>query len=149
MDPEDPDAKGFDFTDESIRKGFIKKVYSILTVQLSFTLAIIAMFVFHEPTKKWVARHHELFWISFGVLIVTMIALACCESVRRKSPMNFIFLALFTMAQSFMLGIMSAVYDPDLVLMAVGITAAVTFGLTIFAFQTKWDFTGKVLEKLS
>lgn len=31
-DPEDPEVKGFDFTDESIRKGFIRKVYSILMV---------------------------------------------------------------------------------------------------------------------
>lgn len=35
IDPEDPDgSKNFDFTDESIRKGFIRKVYSILTVSL-------------------------------------------------------------------------------------------------------------------
>jgi len=27
------------------------------------------------------------------------------------------------------------------VLLAVGITAAVCFGLTLFAFQTRWDFT--------
>lgn len=70
-----------------------------------------------------------------------MIALACCESVRRNSPMNFIFLALFTVAESFMLGCTSAHYDPDIVLMAVGITGAVCLGLTIFAFQSKWDFT--------
>lgn len=141
QDPEDPDAKGFDFTDESIRKGFIRKVYSILTLQLSISLAIIALFTFHGPTKNFVAHHRELFWIALVVVIVTMIAMACCESVRRNAPMNFIFLGLFTLAQSFLLGVMSASYDPDLVLMAVGITAAVTFGLTLFAFQTKWDFT--------
>lgn len=141
MDPEDPDAKNFDFSDESIRKGFIKKVYSILTMQLSVTLGIIALFVFHKPTNVWVRQHRELFWISFAVVIVTMIALACCESVRRKSPMNFIFLSLFTLAESFLLGCMSAVYNPEIVLMAVGVTAAVTLGLTLFAFQTKWDFT--------
>lgn len=33
-DPEDPEVKGFDFTDESIRKGFIRKVYSILCVSI-------------------------------------------------------------------------------------------------------------------
>lgn len=36
IDPEDPmgpEVKGFDFTDESIRKGFIRKVYSILSVR--------------------------------------------------------------------------------------------------------------------
>lgn len=32
MDPEDPEAKGFEFNDQSIRKGFIRKVFSILTV---------------------------------------------------------------------------------------------------------------------
>lgn len=63
--------------------------------------------------------------------------MACCESVRRTFPMNVIFLAIFTLAQSFMLGCMSAQYGRDEVFLAVGITAAVCFGLTIFAFQTK------------
>lgn len=35
-DPEDPEVKGFDFTDESIRKGFIRKVYMILCVSCDF-----------------------------------------------------------------------------------------------------------------
>ena len=40
-----------------------------------------------------------------------------------------------------MLGTVSAHFDVDAVLIAAGICAAVTFGLTIFAMQTKWDFT--------
>lgn len=140
-DPEDGSAKGFDFSDQSIRKGFIRKVYSILTVQLSITLGFICLFMYHNATKLWVQRHPEMFWISFGVMIVTIIAMACCEGVRRKSPMNFIFLALFTLAQSFMLGVTTARFSSQEVLLAVGITAAVCLGLTLFAFQTKWDFT--------
>lgn len=31
---EDPSVKGFDFSDESVRRGFIRKVYSILMVSL-------------------------------------------------------------------------------------------------------------------
>ena len=41
-----------------------------------------------------------------------------------------------------MLGMVATTYDVDAVLMAVGTTAAVTLALTIFAFQTKIDFTG-------
>jgi hypothetical protein len=37
-----------------------------------------------------------VYWTSFGVMFVCLISLACCESVRRKSPTNFIFLGLFT-----------------------------------------------------
>lgn len=140
-DPEDQSAKGFDFTDESIRKGFIRKVYSILTAQLSITLGFIVLFMYHSGTKLWVQRHPEMFWIALGVMIVTIIAMACCGDVRRKAPMNFIFLALFTFAQSFLLGVTTANFSSQEVLLAVGITAAVTLGLTLFAFQTKWDFT--------
>ena len=45
-------------------------------------------------------------------------------------------------AEGFMLGMVASTYDVEAVLMAVGTTAGVTLVLTIFAFQTKWDFTG-------
>ena len=61
--------------------------------------------------------------------------------MRRKTPHNFIFLGLFTLAEGFMLGTITARYDIDEVMMAVGACAAITLGLTIFAFQTKIDFT--------
>jgi hypothetical protein len=32
-------------------------------------------------------------------------------------------------------------FQVDAVLIAVGITAGVSLALTLFAFQTKWDFT--------
>lgn len=140
-DPEDQSAKGFDFTDQSIRRGFIRKVYSILTAQLGITLGFIILFMYHRPTKLWVQQHPEMFWIALGVMIVTLISMACCGSVRRKAPMNFIFLTLFTFAQSFLLGVTTANFSSQEVLLAVGITAAVCLGLTLFAFQTKWDFT--------
>ena len=41
-----------------------------------------------------------------------------------------------------MLGTIATFYDTEAVLIAVGITAAVTLALTLFAFQTKIDFTG-------
>ena len=40
-----------------------------------------------------------------------------------------------------MLGTIATFYQVDAVLIAVGITAGVTFCLTVFAFQTKIDFT--------
>ncbi len=80
-----------------------------------------------------------------------MIAMACCEGVRRKAPTNYIFLGVFTLAEGFMLGTVSAFFDVDAVIMAAGITAAVTLALTIFAFQTKYDFTtcGGDFKKMS
>lgn len=133
--------KGFDFGEASVRRGFIRKVYSILCVQLGITLAFICWFLYHTPTKRFVQSHPEISWISFGVIIVVMIVLVCCGETRRKAPMNFILLFIFTLAESFVLGANATFYKADAVAMAVGITAAVCLALTFFAFQTKWDFT--------
>ncbi|KAK9685357.1 Inhibitor of apoptosis-promoting Bax1 [Popillia japonica] len=138
---EDESVKGFDFTDQSIRRGFIRKVYAILCAQLCVTLGFIAWFLFHDATRNYVQNNPALLIISFVVMFVTLIAITCCGEVRRKSPMNFILLGLFTLAESFMLGCTASKFNSQEVILAVGITAAVCLALTLFAFQTKWDFT--------
>ena len=82
-----------------------------------------------------------VYYTSLTASLVCIITLACCTDVRRKFPVNFIFLGLFTVCEGLMLGTISSYYDVDAVLIAVGITAAVTLALTIFALQTKIDFT--------
>jgi hypothetical protein len=104
-------------------------------------VGFISLFVFHEPTKQYALQNPWMYITSLVVLFVALIALACCENLRRKAPANYILLLLFTLAQSFMLGVISATFLAEEVLLAVGITAIITFSLTIFAFQTKWDFT--------
>ena len=82
-----------------------------------------------------------VYYSSLGVSLVCIISLACCSDVRRKFPVNFIFLGIFTLCEGLMLGTISSYYDVDAVLIAVLITAAVTLALTVFALQTKIDFT--------
>ncbi|KAL0124621.1 hypothetical protein PUN28_006461 [Cardiocondyla obscurior] len=141
-DPMQDEIKGFEFNDKTIRNGFIRKVYSILMCQLIITFGMISIFVYVESTKLWVRQHTELFWVAFAVTFVLLICMTCCTSVRRKAPMNFVFLFLFTLAEGFLLSVAASTYDSKEVMAAVGITAAVCLGLTLFAFQTKIDFTG-------
>jgi FtsH-binding integral membrane protein len=129
------------FGDKAVRRGFIRKVYGILMCQLLVTAGIIATLMFVEPVKQYCTYNAWPFYTCLVVTIVSIIVLACCESVRRKAPMNFIILGLFTLCEGFLLGIVAGRYNTESVLIAVGITCGVTFALTIFAFQTKIDFT--------
>ncbi|KYN00953.1 Glutamate [NMDA] receptor-associated protein 1, partial [Cyphomyrmex costatus] len=141
-DPMQDEVKGFEFSDKTIRNGFIRKVYSILMCQLLITLGMITLLLYHKPTQLWVRSHSELFWVALALTLVLIVCIACCTNVRRKAPMNFIFLFLFTFAEAFLLSVVASTYESHEVMLAVGITAAVCLGLTIFAFQTKIDFTG-------
>ena len=80
--------------------------------------------------------------VSYVIFFVTYLAIACCESVRRKSPGNMIAMGIFTLALSIMTASIAIHHDVYWVIMAIGITAALCLGLTLFSFQTKIDFTG-------
>lgn len=129
------------FDDQTVRRGFIKKVYSILMCQILVTISIMAIFLFHEPTKLWVQQHLWMYYVVFVALFIIMIVLACCGEVRRKFPINIILLGVFTCLQGVSLGVICSVHKVPEVMLAMGITAVICLALTLFAFQTKWDFT--------
>lgn len=142
VDPESQvEIRGMSFSEETIRKAFVRKVYLILTVQLAITMAFISLFMYHKPARMFVARNPSIGIIAFVTMFVVLIIMACCGEIRRKTPHNFIFLAMFTAAQGLMLGIIATQYQSNKVLMAVGVTCVICVGLTLFSFQTKWDFT--------
>lgn len=92
---------------------YFRKVYSILMLQLLVSVAVISLFLFHEGTQKWVARNPAMVWVALGTTFVLLICMACCGSVRRKAPMNFIFLGIFTCAEAFLLGAISSRYKSE------------------------------------
>lgn len=142
MDENDPNfAKGFGFDDKSIRAGFIRRVYSILSIQLLVTLGFVCLMVLHDDVRNFAHRNSQLMIIPMVGTIVLVCIIACCENARRSSPTNIILLSIFTLFESILVGFISSVYKPKIVLLAVGLTAAIVIGLTIFAFQTKYDFT--------
>ncbi|GBM09633.1 Protein lifeguard 1 [Araneus ventricosus] len=129
------------FSDKAIRAVFVRKVYFILMLQLVFSLAVIALFVFERHVKLFVQKNIFCYYISYAIFLGVYIALACCGNLRRKYPTNMILLSIFTMSMSYMLGTISSFYETDVVLMAVGICAAVCLAVSIFSFHTKFDFT--------
>lgn len=64
-------------------------------------------------------------------------------SLRREAPMNYYILGLYTVCQGFLVGLVASFYEINEVLYAIGLTAAITVGLAMYASNTKEDFTMK------
>ncbi|XP_063144939.1 protein lifeguard 3-like [Candoia aspera] len=130
-----------DWDDKKVRHSFIRKVYSIISVQLLVTVGIISVFTFVEPVSTFVRRNIAVYYSSYAVFLVTYLVLVCCEGPRRRFPWNLILLSVFTLAMGFMTGTIASIYSTKAVLIAMIITAIVSITVTIFCFQTKVDFT--------
>ncbi|KAH8877548.1 Protein lifeguard 3 [Schistosoma japonicum] len=137
----DGNFSSLQFSDKSIRRQFIRKVFLILTAQLLVSSVFICTFLFSKPVKHWVAHNSWFYYLSYATFLCTYFALVCCIEVRRRYPGNFIALSVFTLAFSYMMATITSFYDTQSVLIAVIITACLCIAISIFAMQTRIDFT--------
>jgi len=136
------------FEDSNVRRFFIRKVYSVLTLQLLFTSGVIALFNGSDSVKEALGpyenpgRAQAILYTSYAFFIFTYFCLVCpCCNFARKYPLNIIFLCLMTIAMSFMTGVITCFYSTKAVLLAGATTTAVVAFVTGMTFYSKFDIT--------
>jgi len=130
--------------DTEIRHGFVRKVYGILGSQLILTAALGGAVMQYGQVllKTNPTLVLTMLFGSMAISLIMMFVFICCPDTMRKTPQNYALLLLFTLAESVMVGFICIQYTTQSVIICLGITALVTLGLTLFACQTKYDFTG-------
>uniref|UniRef100_A0A4W4F2K9 Glutamate receptor, ionotropic, N-methyl D-aspartate-associated protein 1b (glutamate binding) n=1 Tax=Electrophorus electricus TaxID=8005 RepID=A0A4W4F2K9_ELEEL len=132
------------FDDKSVRRAFVRKVFLVLTVQLTVTFSFVALFTFNTNIKAFVRQNSWTYWVSYLIFIIPLISISCCGEFRRKHPWNMVALSILTLSMSYMTGMIASFYDTYTVIMAVGITVVVCFTVVVFSLQSKYDFTSCV-----
>ena len=121
--------------DEDVRAGFVRKVFGIVSTQLTAT-AIICLFA--TVSDAFFEFQLNNFWIyivaAIGTIVTySMLVCSCCGNYQREYPMNMILLGIFTLCEAYTLSSLCAFFTPFLVASAIGITAAMTLGVLAFA----------------
>lgn len=121
-----------------IRMQFVRKVYAILAVQLVATTVLSAISFFSDSYRNWIQSNQWMMWISlFGAMGFMLLTFW-----KRKSyPTNLLFLAGFTALEAYSISVITSFFESRIVLQAVLLTAGIFVALTIFACQSKYDFT--------
>lgn len=123
-----------------IRMGFVRKVYSILMVQLLLTAVIAAPF--QNLSKQWLYQHVGLLYVCVALSLALVCVMSCFQQLTRSFPTNYLLLFGFTACEGVLVGFISAQYTIKSVVACVGITVLIFGGLTAYAWTTKQDFTG-------
>lgn len=132
-----------------VRRGFVQKVYSIITCQLFATgfLSFYAMMTTDVGFGHFLRTSPWTLWLMMAINFVTMLVVLCFRNLSRTYPKNYIYLGIFTFTEAWMVAFICAWYQQqglaDIVLMAVFMTAGMTLALTLYAFNTETDITMK------
>lgn len=131
----------------NIKNQFIKKVYSILAVQLLATAAICSAFMLWTPLREAsiaFVKYHP--WIYNFTMFSSMIVSICALMVKKNEyPANYQLMGVFVVLVSCNVGILCAVFYAAgkgmAIAQAVLVTAVIFLTLTAYAHLTKQDFS--------
>lgn len=121
-----------------IRMGFLRKVYTLLSLQIILTTATSALFMFSPTIKEFVLASPAVVMVSSLLSLVLLVALAV---YRHQHPANLYLLFAFTLLEALSVATALTFYDYSTILQALFLTCAVFAGLTAYTFQSKRDFS--------
>lgn len=121
----------------TIRLGFLRKVYGILSVQLAFTTLVGALVMMSGISETIKANP----WVMILNLLVTLVVLGFLIAKRKEYPLNFYLLGAFTFFQSFAVATIASCYGAWTVIQAFFLTTVIVVCLTLYTLQTKRDFS--------
>ena len=91
-----------------------------------------------ETYRNWIQANQWMMWVS---LIGTFVFLGLTFWKRKSYPMNLAFLAGFTAMEAYSISVIVSFYESKIVLTALVFTLGIFVALSLFACQSKYDFT--------
>uniref|UniRef100_A0A671DTT4 Transmembrane BAX inhibitor motif containing 4 n=1 Tax=Rhinolophus ferrumequinum TaxID=59479 RepID=A0A671DTT4_RHIFE len=121
-----------------IRMAFLRKVYSILSLQVLLTTMTTAFVLYFESIRTFIHGSPALILVfamgSLGFLLALTLN-------RHKHPLNLYLLFGFTLSEALSVAFVVTFYDVYIILQAFVLTTAVFLGLTLYTLQSKRDFS--------
>jgi len=121
---------------------FQRRISRILTlyrtVQLLATATVSALSMMSESYKNFIQQTPALMWVS---LIGSFVFLGLTFWKRKSYPTNLLFLAGFTAMEAYSISVIVSFTDSRIVLQALFFTLGIFIALSLFACQSKYDFT--------
>ena len=126
------------------RQGFIRKVYTIVSLQLLTTASVSYLFMKNRRIARRIMLDPSYSWLLPSSFLISLGSLFSLQSkLRFNFPINYLLLGVFTLCQSLSVGTLVSFYRVKEVLLATLQTGIAVLGLTLYAFQPnpKFDLT--------
>jgi len=102
------------------RRAFVRKVLGIVTTQFALSMYICFCASYYENFGYYCSQ----WWMALILILVMIPAIIGTFVMRRKVPINYGMLFLFTVCEALLFGSMTAQLTPESVLTAIGVMCA-------------------------
>ncbi|KAJ8899427.1 hypothetical protein K2173_018401 [Erythroxylum novogranatense] len=117
-----------------LRWAFIRKIYSILTLQLLTTIAVAAVVVYVRPIAVFFVSTGAGLALYIVLILMPFIVLCPLYFYHQKHPVNYLLLGIFTVSLAFAVGLTCAFTKGKVILESVILTTVVVVSLTLYTF---------------
>ncbi|CAH2079141.1 unnamed protein product [Thlaspi arvense] len=117
-----------------LRWAFIRKVYTILSLQVILTVGVSSVVFFVREIPDFITTTYYGLGVFFVSLLLPLLMLWPLIAFQKKHPINLIILTLFTLSISFAVGLCCSFSKGRIVLEAAILTATMVLGLTVYTF---------------
>lgn len=129
--------------DANIRRKFINRVYLILWFQLLITGIFIGICNQVKEVSDFMSSYTGIQISSLCLLLILISScfIYCNNNIIRKTPYNWIYLILFTICMTYIIGFVGIINQTNILLLSGLSTSFIFMFLTFYAWQTKVDYT--------
>ncbi|KAL4308448.1 hypothetical protein GQ457_01G051510 [Hibiscus cannabinus] len=117
-----------------VRWAFIRKIYSIIAIQLLATIAVAATVVTVRPISHFFVGTGAGLALYIVLIITPFITLCPLYYYYKRHPVNYLLLGVFTLSLAFAVGLTCAFTSGKVILESVILTAVVVVALTLYTF---------------
>ncbi|KAI3526706.1 hypothetical protein L1887_05968 [Cichorium endivia] len=117
-----------------LRWSFIRKIYSIVAIQLLLTAGVGALVVTYHPIVTFFTTTNAGLACYLLLIIAPFITLCPLSYYYQRHPVNYLLLGIFTITLAFAVGLTCSFTSGKVILEAVILTAVVVVSLTGFTF---------------
>ncbi|KAG8389306.1 hypothetical protein BUALT_Bualt02G0215700 [Buddleja alternifolia] len=117
-----------------LRWSFIRKIYTIVSIQLLLTIAVASVVVTVHPISRFFTTTGAGLALYIVLIITPFIVLFPLYYYYQKHPVNYLLLGIFTVALASAVGLTCAYTSGKVILEAVILTAVVVVSLTLYTF---------------
>ena len=125
----------------SFRIIFLRKLYSLLTIQLLYCLIWVSWTILDKTFQNFVLKNRSISLAAIIIQAIILLVVFFGRSMFRKFPVDFLVYFIFTQLLAYNLVYITALTKDPIIIMVISLGSLLTFSLFLYSLTTKFDLT--------